>query len=108
MRVTIVREDGWVSVDGEGYSGADLTAAVPDDVHAVQWFGDRGEIEFSAVRCSHCGVVSKKPNESINSFDRFTSAIDAWRVAKDAAAARAEAEAEDLRRTAEASDAAAE
>ena len=80
MRVTIIPEDGFVSVDGEGYSDLDLSFMAPD-VHAVQWYDTEGEVEYQDARGR---IVS---NEDISDLTPYQPALDAWQAAKDAAAA---------------------
>lgn len=46
MKLTIIRSDGAVYKDGVSYSGLDLSS-VPTDVHALQWYGTEGEVEFN-------------------------------------------------------------
>lgn len=45
MRLTIIRSDGAVYVDSVAYLSLDMSA-VPEDVHALQWFDVNGWIEF--------------------------------------------------------------
>ncbi len=78
MRVTIIPVDGFVSIDGEGYSGIDLSF-MGADVHALQWYESEGEIERKDERGR---IVS---NESITDITPYQPAIDAWQAAKDAA-----------------------
>jgi hypothetical protein len=84
MRVTIIPEDGFVSVDGEGHSELDLSSIDPS-VHAVQWYSTEGAVEYKDEkgRATH--------NEQITSLDEFQPALDAWQAAKDASEAEAEA-----------------
>lgn len=77
MRVTIIPVDGFVSVDGEGYSSLDLSF-MDADIHALQWYGDEGEVERKDAR----GRISA--NEEITDFTPYQSAIDAWQIAKEA------------------------
>jgi len=44
-RMTIIPVDGFCSVEGNGYIGIDM-ASVPADVHAIQWYGNHGEVEI--------------------------------------------------------------
>lgn len=47
MRLTIIPVDGTVSEDGKAYLGLDLSSCgIPADVHALQWDGVAGWIEF--------------------------------------------------------------
>lgn len=78
-RVTIIVEDGFVSVDGVGYSGLDLSS-VPSDVHAVQFNGDSGWVEYELR--SDGTLPDNKP---ITNLSDFQGALDAWQAAYDAA-----------------------
>jgi hypothetical protein len=78
MRVTIIPVDGFVSVDGMGLSGLDLSF-MDVSVHAVQWYETHGEIE---VKDPATGRMIA--NEVITSIDAFQPAIDAWQVVKTA------------------------
>ena len=73
MRVTIQRQDGFVSVDGEGFLGLDLTFIDPD-IRALQWYDDKGELEWS--------VDGRSFNTDVVSLVDFQPALDAWQVAK--------------------------
>jgi len=84
MRVTIIPVDGFVSVDGEGYSGLDLSF-MASDIHALQWYETDGELEIQDARGR---VIENRP---IDSLEPYQPALDAWQVAKDAAEAEAEA-----------------
>jgi hypothetical protein len=77
MRVTIILDDGFVSIDGVGYSGLDLSA-INSSVHAVQWYGEDGEVELR-------NTVTRKmiENRKIISLVEFQSALDAWQARKD-------------------------
>lgn len=77
MRLTIIPSDGFVSVDGEGYSGIDLSF-MPADIHAVQWYDTEGEIEYRDSR----GRATR--NETIEDVAVFQPAVVAWQSAKDA------------------------
>jgi hypothetical protein len=75
MRVTIIPEDGFVSIDGEGYVDLDLSSIDPA-IHAVQWYGTEGEVEHKDDR----GRATL--NETITSLAPFQSALDAWAAKK--------------------------
>jgi hypothetical protein len=76
MRVTIIPSDGFVSIDGNGFSDLDLSSIDPS-VHAVQWYETHGEIEFKNA------VTGKMvTNTEITSLEQFQVAIDAWNTAK--------------------------
>lgn len=76
MRITIIPSDGFVSVDGYGISALDLTF-MDQDIHAVQWYGQDGEIERKDTRGR---IVS---NEEITDFAPYQRAVDVWQIAKD-------------------------
>lgn len=77
MRVIIIPVDGFVSVDGEGYSGLDLSFIAPT-VHAVQWYGEHGEIEIEDL------VTGKiVENRNIASLEEFQQALVVWQAKKD-------------------------
>ncbi|TMW77980.1 DUF4376 domain-containing protein [Thauera sp. UPWRP] len=73
MQVTIIRKDGFVSVDGRGFAGLDLSF-LPADVRAVQWQNDAGEVERSRGQMTY-----------IQSLEPFRAALDAWAAAVEAA-----------------------
>ena len=78
MRVTIIPVDGFVSVDGEGYSGLDLSF-MASDIHALQWYETEGELESEDARGR---VIENRP---IDSLEPYQPALDAWQAAKNAA-----------------------
>jgi hypothetical protein len=80
MRVTIIPEDGSVCIDGEGYADLELSC-IEASVHAVQWYGERGEIERKDP-----ATGKMTGNEEINSLEPFQLALDAWTEAKQSAA----------------------
>ena len=79
MRVSIIPRDGVVSIDGEAYSGIDLSSMDPT-IHAVQWYDTAGEIEWKEPHPYKLLIVK---NEPITNLDVFQAALDAWQVAKD-------------------------
>lgn len=87
MRVTIIRDNDTVNVDGVAYT-VDCSK-LPADFHALQWNGTSGEIEYRMVVCAHCNTRSKKPNLFINDMTPYQPYVDAWGVAKAAALAAA-------------------
>ena len=85
MKLTIIRNMGLVHVDGTGYDELDMSG-VPAEVHAVQWNGTEGEIEY---------VSNDVPNEYITALPSWVDAPIAARQVKidEEAAAQAAAEA---------------
>lgn len=72
MKVTIIPSDTWVAVDGVGYNGVDVSS-MPDDIHAVQFDGSIGWIEYVAP---FDGV--QPSNTQIDSLDQFQAVLDSW------------------------------
>lgn len=70
MRLTIIRSDGFISVDGTGYT-VDLST-LDSTVHAVQWYDTQGEIEYTDLR----GRIVE--NVEITSIDTFQYVISLW------------------------------
>ena len=66
MRVTIIADDGKVGVGGV-FRAVDLSTLDPD-IHAVQWDGVVGHIEFK----------DRRPEQRIADISAFQSCIDAW------------------------------
>lgn len=48
MKITIVSDDKSVGKDGEFYADLDFQL-VPEDVHALQWDGTSGTLEFKSI-----------------------------------------------------------
>jgi hypothetical protein len=78
MRITIIPNDGFVSIDGEGYSELDLSF-MDSSIHALQWYETEGEIE---IQDSKGRIIA---NEVINDLTPFQYAIELWQVANEAA-----------------------
>jgi hypothetical protein len=85
-RVTIIPVDGAVYRDAGNYLDLDLSSCgIPADVHALQWDGSAGQIEFTDTR----------ENEEITALPDWANACVAKWVEAEAAAAAAAAEAEE-------------
>lgn len=87
-RITVVKSDGLVIVDSEGYNNIDLSFLAAD-IHAIQWYHTYGEVERKDERGRHL------PNEEITSFDAYEAPVmAAWQAKKaEVAAARTALEA---------------
>jgi hypothetical protein len=48
-RITVIKSDGFVAIDGEGYLKCDVSF-LDDTVHAIQWYDTDGEIERKDAR----------------------------------------------------------
>lgn len=90
-KVTIVRDDQTVQVEGVSYA-VDL-ADLPNYIHAVQWDGVKGEIEFAADADNR-----RLPNMRISDFGPFQHFVMRWEQAhrdyQEAARMKAQEEAE--------------
>lgn len=73
MRVTIIKDDNSVIVDGVRHTVS--CADLPADFHALQWNGTSGEVEYALVG------TKKKPNEIISSLAPYQKYVDAANVA---------------------------
>jgi len=80
MRVTIMKDDNTVTVDGLKLP-VDCST-LPANFHVLQWYGTEGEIEYSMIVCQHCNARSKKGNETITDLTPYNSFVEAWKVAK--------------------------
>ena len=78
MRVTIIPEDGMVSINSEGYSELDLSF-IPHEVHALQWYDTDGEIEYrdERGRATHNEAI-----ESLDEFVYFDQCYQLWQEVK--------------------------
>ena len=94
MRLTIIANDKCIGLEGVFYGDLDLSS-LDASIHAVQWYGAYGEIEFKSQ--FENGQIVKPQNQIIADVTPYQWAVDAWNAAKaaeDAAiAAAAEAEA---------------
>jgi len=87
-KLTIVPEDGMISIDGLGYSEQSMTG-VPKNIHALQWYGKGGEIEYKAD-----DYGDSKPNIRIDDLPKWIEkSISVWETANKKAIEAAEAEA---------------
>lgn len=58
MKLTIIPTDGSVSEDGKFYDNLDLSSCnIPGDVHALQWDGVAGWIEFTSPMVQNEPIV---------------------------------------------------
>ena len=65
MELTIIRDMGLVHVDGRGHDEVDVSS-VPVEIHAIQWDGVTGEIEY---------VSNETPNENITTLPDWAEAL---------------------------------
>jgi hypothetical protein len=84
MKLTIIKDDNAVYLNGSSF-GVDCSS-LGSGVHAVQWSGESGWIEYKS---DELGV--KPENEPIYSLQDFQSFVDAAEAAQVAAEQEAEA-----------------
>jgi hypothetical protein len=68
MKLTIIRDDGVVGVDGV-FRNVNLSS-LPQGVRAVQWDGTSGHVEYDAAA-----------NTALSSISSYQSYVDAWTAA---------------------------
>lgn len=73
IRMTIVKDDNIVGIDGIFYS-VDCSH-LPENFHALQWYGNEGEVEWKGI--------PKPQNTIINSLDDYMVYVSMWNDAKD-------------------------
>jgi hypothetical protein len=79
MRVTIIPDDSFVSIDGQNFTvdAQDLIAA---GIHAVQFYGDYGEVEYKedTIPASETSDVKlfKPMNRVIQDISEFQAILD--------------------------------
>lgn len=78
MRVTIIKENGFVSIDDLGFSGIDLSF-LPENLHAVQWYDTVGEVE---MREPHPYKILMAPSKTIDTLDEYQKCLDLWALKK--------------------------
>lgn len=76
MKVTIIRDDGYVSVDGRGFQGIDMSS-LDASIHAVQWNGVDGEIEWEP------DPQTGQLNTKLFTLDAFNTVLGLWATAAD-------------------------
>ena len=94
MKLVIVSDDKRVCIDELCFDDLDVSA-LDTSIHAIQWNGEWGEIEYKSVFAD--GQITKPQNQAITDVTPYQWAVDAWNVEKaayDAAVAAALAEAE--------------
>lgn len=77
MKLTIVVDDKLVIVDGVGLKPIDMTG-IDEMIHAVQWNGTRGDVEYRA----HDEHGNRRHNTKFDDVSTYQTFIDRWNVAK--------------------------
>lgn len=99
MKLVIVADDKRVCIDELCFDNLDVSS-LDTSIHAIQWNGEWGEIEYKSVFAD--GQITKPQNQVITDVTPYQWAVDAWNVEKvayDAAVAAALAEAESQTQT---------
>lgn len=89
MKVTIIPRDAVVAVDGVAIQGIDMSTLDPE-LHAVQWYGEAGEEEYSDPATS-----KMLRNVVITSLDAYSAQLQEYmqkRLVLDAEQQEAQAE----------------
>jgi hypothetical protein len=81
MRVSIIAVDNVVSVDLETHVAA-CDELVERGIHAIQWHGNHGEIEFHTFWLAAERRWDRKPNEMIEDFSEYEIYLERWREQK--------------------------
>lgn len=87
MKISVIREDGAVVVDGQGYVGLDVSS-IPEFIHGIYWYEDHGEMEFVD------SLMGKPQNKEFADISILDTVLAVYNAKK---AELAAAEAEQLR-----------
>jgi hypothetical protein len=74
MRLTIIKDDNFVSIDGVGIFGVDLSQ-LNQEINAVQWYDSIGNVEIRDINTNN--IIS---NVTISNIDDFQFAIDNYYI----------------------------
>jgi hypothetical protein len=61
-KYTVIKDDTTIYKDGLAIEGCDMSG-LPDDFHALQWYGSDGHIEYSDALKPNLAVSSKSEIE---------------------------------------------
>lgn len=79
MRVTIIPDDSFVSIDGQHFN-VDAQDLVANGIHAVQFYGDYGEVEYKQYTIpaseTSAAKIFKPVNRVINDMAEFKATLD--------------------------------
>jgi len=86
MRLSIIPSDKLIAIDGETLLDIEVDMSwIPSNVHAVQWYGDHGQIEYtngSADIITELGIYSQAQDtyqSEIKRLESVSAAIEASR-----------------------------
>lgn len=88
MRLTIVPNDKYISVDGEGLLQIQQDLSwIPSNVHAVQWYDTWGEVEYTDEtpnrKIEELGIFGQAVLDFSSEKKRIQDEIDAIEAARD-------------------------
>ena len=75
MRITIVPDDTYCSIDGLGFNTVDMSS-LDSTIHAIQWYDIEGEVEYREQE------GYKPPNAKIYDTALFDGVIASWNQVK--------------------------
>lgn len=78
---TIIVDDGRMAVNGEGYT-IDLAELAEQGIHAVQFYGEYGEIEYKPKFNAELKRIEKPMNEIFTAAMDFERELNRWHDAK--------------------------
>jgi hypothetical protein len=78
MRLTIIKNDGYVSIDWEGYLDINLSS-LDESINAVQWYDTYGEVE---IKDNRNRIIE---NREITNIDDYLFVVPLWQEKKDEA-----------------------
>ena len=62
-KYTVIKDDTAIYKDGKAIEGCDMSG-LPDDFHALQWYGTKGHIEYSDEMKSNLHISSESELEA--------------------------------------------
>lgn len=74
-RITVVRADAVVCVDGRCFFGIDMSS-MPETLHAMQWYGSSGEEE------RYDAQTGRPVNINITNLDAYADVLAKWEEAR--------------------------
>ena len=79
MIVSIIASANQVYVEGQA-NEVDCAALAEQNIHAVQWRDDHGEIEFKSEYLPKERREHREPNQPIDDLTPYQTFVDAWLV----------------------------
>ena len=77
MHIAIHVEPNQVFIEGR-FNDVDCTELAAQDIHAVQWYDDHGEVEFKSEYLPDEKREHREPNQHITDFTPYQPYVDAW------------------------------